>query len=34
MEIVARASVMFLFLFLLTRGSKRRTLADFALLKL
>lgn len=30
MEIVARASVMFLFLFLLTRGSKRRTLADFA----
>jgi uncharacterized membrane protein YcaP (DUF421 family) len=30
MEIVVRASVIFFFLFLLTRGSKRRTLADFA----
>lgn len=30
MEIVARATVVFAFLFLLTRGSKRRTLADFA----
>ncbi|WP_116997445.1 DUF421 domain-containing protein [Desertimonas flava] len=30
MEIVARATVVFVLLFLLTRGSKRRTLADFA----
>lgn len=30
MEIVVRATVVFAFLFLLTRGSKRRTLADFA----
>lgn len=30
MEIVARATVIFAFLFLLTRGSKRRTLADLA----
>lgn len=30
MEIVLRASAVFFFLFLLTRGSKRRTLADFA----
>ncbi len=30
MEIVARASIVFLFLLLLTRGMKRRTLADMA----
>jgi uncharacterized membrane protein YcaP (DUF421 family) len=30
MEIVLRSSVIFIFLFALTRGSKRRTLADFA----
>ncbi len=30
MEIVARASIIFLFLLLVTRGMKRRTLADMA----
>ena len=34
MEIVARASILFLFLLILTRGLKRRTLADMAPLEM